>query len=78
MSIFSREKKYEWINNSPFDHYFLKMQIWHQKWPMVIEKIFGIDMKYPLLMYSLGHLHVKNYKNIFFKEKFILSSIIED
>lgn len=47
-----------WLNNSLSDHIYTKIQIWHQKWPLIIQKIFGIDMRYPILMLSLGHLSV--------------------
>jgi hypothetical protein len=47
-----------WLNNSLIDQFFIKAQIWHQKWPLIFQKILGIDMQYPLVMLSLGHLVV--------------------
>ncbi len=58
MGFFKKEKKYEWLNNSIIDQILIKGQIWHQKWPLVFQRFFGIDMKYPLLMNSVGQLMV--------------------
>lgn len=58
MKIFRREDKHEWLNNSFFDQLIIKVQIWHQKWPLILQKTLGIDMKYPLLMNSVAQLMV--------------------
>ena len=51
--------KKEWLNNSFMDQLFIKMQIWHQKWPLIFQNILGLNMRFPLLMNGIGHLMVK-------------------
>ncbi len=58
MGFFRRENKYEWLNNSILDQLVIKLQIWHQKWPLIFTNFIGIDMKYPLLMNSIAQIMV--------------------
>ena len=56
---FNKIAKKEWLNNSLMDHFFIKMQIWNQKWPLIFQNILGLNMRYPLLMNGMGHIMVK-------------------
>jgi hypothetical protein len=46
--------KARFINNSFFQHIRYKIYIWTKKFPLILERLFKIDQKYPLM--SLNYL----------------------
>jgi hypothetical protein len=58
MDFLRRENKYDWLNNSFLDQFIIKLQIWHQKWPLIFQNSIKLDMRYPLLMNSIGQIMV--------------------